>query len=154
MQHIQTMLTLLFDIQASMSTARFHLMLETDVASDENRRTLTECRVIFSPTVDANCGRTSGLLLRAVGFMSLVSKTASTASDASTSPPQQEPQQSQAVVPESTTGSDAPNNIPPPALLLASQHGEGVRNLCLFPPQFPAWFPGKRYSDASTRSAI
>ena len=88
-QSMRSVLVLLSQMQEAVTSSKFHLMLETDDAPDENGRTMTELRVVFSPTINPNNPSTSKLLLRAVGFMGLVSKAATTAPDfdAPPSPP-------------------------------------------------------------------
>ena len=160
-QNMRSLLALLSNTQEAMTTSKLHVMLETDSAPNESRRTMTELRIIFSPTINASCPRTSTLLLRAVGFLGLVSKAATTPADASNPhdpPAPQNPNAANTEVRVTDTVPPVPPvpaAPPPPDPLAASQGGEIVRDLNLFRPEhFPAWFPGKPHSDASNGSLI
>ena len=146
---LRSILAMLSDLQTAMERSKFHLLLETDDAPSENRRTMTELRVIFSPTIDSTSPGTANLLLRAVGFMGLVSKAAAPARDAS-SPVQSPRHPDNEDAHETATEPSDSIRLPPPDQLPTSS---GNLNLFRSKP-FPSWFPGKPHTDASSGSLI
>ena len=146
---LRSILSMLSDVQGTLERSKLHLLLETEDAPSENRRTMTELRVIFSPTIDSNCPDTTSLLLRAVGFMGLVSKAAAPARDASSPVLSTTPGNNETTRETVTEPSDSVR-LPPPDQLPTSGG-----NLHLFrSSQIPSWFPGKPHTDASSGSLI